>query len=59
MKRTFSIKKLLAVLIFGFASFNIFAQATPKDFVIVKPDQVVWGDAPAGVARGQATAGTS
>jgi len=25
------------------------AQSTAKDFVVMKPDQVVWGDAPAGV----------
>ena len=29
--------------------FSVQAQSGPKDFVVVKPDQVVWGDAPAGV----------
>ena len=37
-----------------FASVIVFssqtqAQSTAKDFVVMKPDQLVWGDAPAGV----------
>ena len=42
-------KKYFAVAILGFASAHAYAQATAKDFVIVKPDQVVWTDASAGV----------
>ena len=30
-------------------TFSVQAQSSPKDFLVVKPDQVVWGDAPAGV----------
>jgi len=30
-------------------TFSVQAQSGPKDFVVVKPDQVVWGDAPGGV----------
>ena len=49
MKQHSFVTQVLIGSILAIASFNIFAQATPKDFVIVKPDQVVWGDAPAGV----------
>ena len=30
-------------------TFSVQAQSSPKDFLVVQPDQVVWGDAPAGV----------
>jgi len=49
MKRLSLVKHFIAMAILGFSSLNLYAQASAKDFVIVKPDQVVWGDLPAGV----------
>jgi len=42
-------KCVFLVLAVGAASFSVWAQSSPKDFVVVRPDQVIWGDAPAGV----------
>jgi hypothetical protein len=42
-------KFLLVFIALGSLAFQVHAQSSTKDFVVVKPDQVVWGDAPAGV----------
>ena len=42
-------KVTFLALVAATATFSVQAQSGPKDFVVVKPDQVVWGDAPAGV----------
>jgi hypothetical protein len=49
MKKLLSIKSFILFVSLGCASLHIYAQASAKDFVVIKPEQVVWGDAPAGV----------
>ena len=41
--------QIFAMAVLSFASLQVSAQAAAKNFVIVKPDQVMWGDLPAGV----------
>jgi len=42
-------KVTFLTLVAASTTFSVQAQSSPKDFVVVKPDQIVWGDAPAGV----------
>ena len=49
MKRLSLAIQIFAMAVLSFASLHVSAQAAAKNFVIVKPDQVMWGDLPAGV----------
>ena len=42
-------RAFLALAVLGLLSLGVNAQSSPKDFMIVKPDQVIWTDASAGV----------
>jgi len=49
MKHFSLMRKIITLIFFALLTQHVYAQATSKDFVVVKPEQVVWGDAPAGV----------
>jgi hypothetical protein len=49
MKYFSLMQKIIALTFFSILTQQVYAQVTAKDFVVIKPDQVVWGDAPAGV----------